>query len=135
MKEYFDCSQSPDGWNVTMTLELGDGGRFAYHEGWTDYTNASLYGRVEGLWRRDGGVVVFRAESAEGAMYFPWKVGGELKAVEQGNALAFEHGWTLRVRPEREVNIPVSNTGYKPLTVWVEPWGVSHVLEPGEAVR
>ena len=44
MKTYEDYSSSPDGWNVSCTLELTDDGRFSYSEGWTDYTNASLSG-------------------------------------------------------------------------------------------
>ena len=135
MKTYVDYSQSPDGWNVSATLKLEDGGRFVYEEAWTDYTNASLYGGAEGRWRRDGGVIVFQAESVEGSMYFDWAAGQELRAVERGDALDFGRGRTLRVPPEREVNIPVRNGGYKPLTVRLEPWGISHVLKPGEQLR
>ena len=133
MTIYEDYSQSPDGWNVTSTLRLEDDGRFSYEERWTDYTNASLYGGAEGRWRRDSGVVVFLAESVEGSMYHPWAAGQELKAVERGATLDFGGGCTLRIPPEREVNIPVRNTGFKPLTVVLEPWGIRHTVAPGEA--
>ena len=135
VKTYEDYSQSPDGWNVSATLKLEDDGRFVYEEAWTDYTNVSLYGGAEGRWRRDGSLFVFQAGSIEGSMYFPWVVGQELQAVEQGGALDFGRGWRLREPPEREVNIPVRNNGYRPLTVRVEPWGISHVLERGEGLR
>jgi len=102
LKTYVDYGQSPDGWSVSSTLELGEGGRFVYEEAWTDYTSASLYGGAEGLWRRDDSLFVFQAERVEGSMYFPWAVGLELKAVERGRALDFERGWTLRESPGHE---------------------------------
>ena len=103
LKTYVDYSQS-DVWNVSSTLKLEEDGRFVYEEAWTDYTSASLYGGAAGLWRRDGRLFLFQAEHVEGAMYFPWVVGQELKATEQGRALDFERGWTLRELPERKVS-------------------------------
>lgn len=135
MKTYQSFGSSPDGWNVSSTLALGDDGRFSYSEGWTDYTNASLSGGAEGRWRRDGGVLVFEAEEVGGAMYFPWVVGKELDAVERKGALDFGGGWTLHEPGEREVKIPVRNEGGRPLVVRLEPWGISNILEPGEALR
>ena len=99
MKTYEDYSQSPDGWNVSATLELTDDGRFSYSEGWTDYTNASLSGGAGGTWRRGEGVIFFRAERVYPPMYFPWEVGQELMATVRGDALEFAYGWTLRQPP------------------------------------
>jgi hypothetical protein len=96
MKTYEDYSSSPDGWNVTATLELESDGRFSYSEGWTDYTNASLSGGAGGTWRRGEGVIFFRAERVYPPMYFPWVAGQELVATVRGDALEFPHGWTLR---------------------------------------
>jgi hypothetical protein len=110
MTTYEDYSQSPDGWNVSATLTLEDDGRFAYTEGWTDYTNASLYGEAEGTWRWGVADIVFRAEQVEGSMYFPRQLGQEKTATERGNALVFECGWTLRRSPERKVEIPACDT-------------------------
>jgi hypothetical protein len=114
MKQYVDYSQSPDGWNVSSMLELEDDGRFVYTEGWTDYTNASLYSGARGFWLRDGSLYIFQAESVEGLMYFPWKVGEELKAVGRERTLDFGQGWTLREPPEREVNIPLRSNAPSP---------------------
>lgn len=108
MKKYVDYSQSPDGWNVSATLTLEEDGRFVYEEAWTDYTSASLYGGAEGLWRRDGTLFVFQAASVEGSLYFPWKVGRELQAVEQGRALDFGNGWTLCEPPRHEPKPPAA---------------------------
>ena len=135
MKTYEDYSSSPDGWNVTATLTLEDDGRFSYQEGWTDYTNASLSGGAAGTWQRGHGVIVFHAEWVEGPMYFPWVAGKELKAIEVGDALDFAHGWRLRPPSEYTVERHVSNTGAKPLTLVLEPWGIRHTLAPGESVR
>ena len=136
MKLYEDYSQSPDGWNVSATLKVEDDGRFVYEELWTDYTNVSLGGGAEGTWRRaGGGIVVFLAERVEGSMYFAWEAGQVLEATEQGDTLDFGRGVSLRVPPERKIDIPVRNTGTKPLTVVLEPWGIRHVVAPGEGVR
>jgi hypothetical protein len=106
MKVYDDYGQSPYGWNVAATLTLEDDGRFVYEELWTDYTNASIGGSALGRWRRrEGGAVVFHAESVEGSMYHPWSAGGEMEAVERGDALDFGRN-TLRIRPSREVVAP-----------------------------
>ena len=135
MKTYEHYTQSPDGWNVTATLELKDGGQFGYSEGWTDYTNASLSGGARGTWRRSRAGIVFHAEWVEGPMYFPWEAGKSLTAVERGEALEFPQGWTLSPPSEYILKTPVSNTSTKPLTLVLEPWGIRHVLAPGESVR
>jgi hypothetical protein len=135
MKTYEKYSSSPDGWNVTSILKLEDDGRFSYQEGWTDYTNASLSGGASGTWRRDPGVIVFRADWKEGPMYFPWEVGKELKALVKGDDLDFEYGWTLSLPPEHVARVPVRNFGTEPLTVVLEPWGVRHTLAPGETAQ
>jgi hypothetical protein len=105
MTTYYDTSQSPDGWNVTATLTLGDDGRFAYEELWTDYTGAGMGGGAAGRWRRDGGTVVFHAESVEGHMFHPWAAGKELSAVERGRVLDFGGGVTLRAPQGREAAV------------------------------
>ena len=138
MKEYVDYSQSPDGWSVSATLTLEDGGRFVYAEAWTDYTNASLYGGAEGRWRREGGAVVFQAESIEGSIYFPWKDGQELRAVEQGNALDFGGGWTLRepkspappVKPQAAPKPPPAPKPSPPIAVSAFPQSEPVALSP-----
>jgi hypothetical protein len=135
VKTYEGYDSSPDGWNVSSTLELEEDGRFSYSEGRTDYTNASLSGGAGGTWRRDGNVLVFRAERVYPPIYFPWAVGRELRAVEQKDALDFGGGWTLREPGERVIKIPVCNEGDRPLVVRLEPWGISNVLEPGERLR
>jgi hypothetical protein len=135
MRIYEDNSQSPDGWNITSTLKLEDDGRFIYDETWTDYTNATIGGGAQGRWRVEGGILVFLAESVEGSMYHPWVTGKEMEAVEQGDRLDFGRGYTLRIPPERELVVPVHNTGMKPLTVVLEPWGIRHEVTPGERVR
>src|ERR671927_139069 len=99
MRGYEKNSTSADGRNVTCTLELADDGRFSYSERRTDYTNASLSGGAAGTWLRGRGGIVFRAESVEGPMYFPWEAGRELLATVQGDALRFPNGWTLRPPP------------------------------------
>ncbi|MFL6229772.1 MAG: hypothetical protein ACJ741_13455 [Pyrinomonadaceae bacterium] len=101
MKTYEDYSSSPDGWNVTSTLELADDGRFSYSEGRTDYTNASLSGGAGGTWRRGDGVIIFRAERVYPPIYFPWEVGRELVATVRDGALDFGRGWTLRPPPSK----------------------------------
>jgi hypothetical protein len=135
MKIYEDNSQSPDGWNIASTLTLEDDGHFVYDETWTDYTNATIGGGAEGRWHGEGATLVFLAERVEGSMYHPWVAGQEMEAVEQGDRLDFGRGYTLRTPPEREVVIPVHNTGMKPLTVVLEPWGICHEVAPGERVR
>jgi hypothetical protein len=135
MRIYEDYSQSPDGWNISSTLKLEDEGRFVYDETWTDYTNATIGGGAEGHWREEGGILVFLAESVEGSMYHPWVAGQEMEAVERGDRLDFGRGYKLRVPPERELVVPVHNTGMKPLTVVLEPWGIRHEVAPGERVR
>ncbi len=75
------------------------------------------------------------AERVYDPIYFPWKVGGELRAAERGDALDFGNGWTLREPGENEVKIPVRNDGERPLVVRLEPWGISNILEPGERLR
>jgi hypothetical protein len=135
MRIYEDNSQSPDGWNITSTLKLEDDGHFIYDETWTDYTNATIGGGAEGRWRREGGIMVFLAELVEGSMHHPWVAGQKMEAVEREDCLDFGRGYTLRVPPERELVIPVHNTGMKPLTVVLEPWGIRHEVAPGERVR
>lgn len=135
MKTYEDYSSSPDGWNVSSTLELEEDGRFFYPEGWTDYTNASLSGGAGGTWRRGEGVIIFRVERVYPPINFPWNVGGELVARLRDDALDFGQGWTLRPptpRQEYTLKTPVSNTGTGPLTLVLEPWGTRHTLAPGE---
>jgi hypothetical protein len=138
MKTYEDYSQSPDGWNVSATLELTDDGRFSYSEGWTDYTNASLSGGAGGTWRRGDGVIFFRAERVYPPMYFPWTVGQELIARLRDGALDFGRGRTLRPpspRQEYTIKTHVSNASAEPLTLVLEPWGIRHTLAPGERVE
>ncbi|MFL6333865.1 MAG: hypothetical protein ACJ754_11185 [Pyrinomonadaceae bacterium] len=135
MKTYEAYDSSPDGWNVSSTLELRDDGRFSYSEGRTDYTNASLSGGAGGTWRRDENVLVFQAERVYPPIYFPWAVGRELRAVEQKDALDFGGGWTLREPGERVIKVPVRNEGNRPLVVRLEPWGISNILEPGERLH
>jgi hypothetical protein len=134
MKLYEDYTQSPDGWNISSSLELEDDGRFLYDETWTDYTNATIGVTVEGNWRREAGAIVLHPLRVEGAVG-SWVVGQERKGVEQGDSLRFGGWLTLHVPPEREQDIAVSNTGMKPLTVVLEPWGTRHTVEPGERVR
>ncbi|HEX8117992.1 MAG TPA: hypothetical protein VF521_12035, partial [Pyrinomonadaceae bacterium] len=117
MKSYDYYDSSPEGWNISSTLELEDDGRFSYSEGWTDYTNASLSAGAGGTWRRDGSVLVFKAERVYGRLYFPWGVGRELRAEEQGDALDFGDGWTLREPGEHVIKVPVHNEGERPLVV------------------
>jgi hypothetical protein len=135
MKTYEDYSQSPDGWNVSATLEITDDGRFSYSEGWTDYTNASLSGGAGGTWRRGDGVIFFRAERVYPPMYFPWEAGRELMATVRGDALEFAQGWTLRTPQVPIKEIPVRNDATKPMSLVLEPWGIRRTLEPGERVR
>ncbi|HJR08112.1 MAG TPA: hypothetical protein VJ842_12700 [Pyrinomonadaceae bacterium] len=135
MKLYEDYSQSPDGWNITSTLELEDDGRFHYDETWTDYTNATVGVTVEGSWRREVGAIVLRPLRVEGAVG-SWVVGQERKGIERGDTLDVGGALTLRlVPPDREQEIAVRNTGMKPLTVVLEPWGTRHTVEQGERVR
>ncbi|HEV7890906.1 MAG TPA: hypothetical protein VGP08_09715 [Pyrinomonadaceae bacterium] len=138
MKTYESYSSSPDGWNVTSTLELEADGHFSYSEGWTDYTNASLSGGAGGTWRRELGCIVFRAERVYPPMYFPWEVGQELIATVRDDALEFAHGWTLSPptpRQEYTIKTPVSNDGTEPLTLVLKPWGIRHTLAPGEKAQ
>lgn len=134
MKFYEDYAQSPDGWNITSTLELEDDGRFHYDETWTDYTNATIGVTVEGSWRREADAILLHPLRVEGAVG-SWVVGQERKGVERGDTLDFGGWLTLRVSPEREQEIAVRNPGMKPLTVVLEPWGTRHTVAPGERVR
>lgn len=134
MKLYENYSQSPDGWNINTTLELEDDGRFRYDETWTDYTNATIGVTVDGSWRREVGAIVLHPLRVEGAVG-SWVVGQERKGIERGDTLDFGGWLTLRVPPEREQDIAVRNTGMKPMTVVLEPWGTRHALAPGERVR
>jgi hypothetical protein len=134
MKFYEDYSQSPDGWNITSNLKLEDDGRFCYDETWTDYTNATIGVMVEGSWRREVGAIVLLPLRVEGSVG-RWVVGQERKGIEQGDTLDFGGWLTLRVPPDREQDFPVRNTGAKPLTVVLEPWGTRHTVAPGERVR
>src|SRR4051812_39581918 len=111
VKTFEDYSRSPDGWNVTATLDLEDDGRFSYSEGWTDYTNASLSGGAAGTWRRVEEAIIFHVESVNPPIYFPWVVGQELPAILRDGALEFERGWKLRPpiqQPERIIRTPFS---------------------------
>lgn len=135
MKTYEYYGSSPDGWNVSGTLELTGDERFSYSEGWTDYTNASLSGGAGGTWRREGDVIFFRAEEVYTPMYFPWAVGLELTATVRGDALEFAHGWTLSEKTIPLKEIPVRNDSAKPMPLVLEPWGVRRTLAPGERVR
>lgn len=134
MKLYEDYSQSPDGWNITSTLELGDDGQFRYDETWTDYTSATIGVTVDGGWRREVGAIVLHPLRVEGTVG-SWVVGQERKGVELDDTLDFGGRLTLRVAPEREQDVAVRNTGMKPLTVVLEPWGTRHTVAPGERVR
>jgi hypothetical protein len=134
MKLYEDNSQSPDGWNVTSTLELEDDGRFRFDETWTDYTSAAVGVTVEGSWRREDGAVVLRPLRVNGEIG-SWVVGQERKGGESGDTLDFGGSLTLRVAPEREQDVSVRNVRTKPLTVVLEPQGTCHVVAPGEWVR
>jgi hypothetical protein len=134
MKLYDDNSQSPDGWNITSTLELEDDGRFYYDETWTDYTNATIGVTVEGNWRREVGGIVLHPRRVEGAGDM-WVVGQERKGVERGDTLDFGGKLTLRLSPDREQDIAVRNPGMKPLTLVLEPCGTRHTVAPGERVR
>jgi hypothetical protein len=134
MKLYEDNSQSPDGWNITSTLELEDDGRFRFDETWTDYTNATIGVTIKGSWRRQVGAIVLHPLSVDGSLG-EWVVGQERRGVEQGDTLDFGGRLTLRVPPEREQVVPVHNTGMRPLTVVLEPWGTRHTVAPGERVR
>ena len=134
MRIYEDYSQSPDGWNITSNLKLEDDGRFCYDETWTDYTNATIGVMVEGIWRREVDAIILHPLSVEGSVG-RWVVGQERKGVEQGDTLDFDGSLTLRLAPEREQDYPVRNTGMKPLTIVLEPWGTRHLVAPGERVR
>jgi hypothetical protein len=135
MMFYENYSQSPDGWNIASTLELEDDGRFCYDETWTDYTNATIGMTAEGTWRREAGALVLHPLRVEGAVG-SWVAGQERKGVERGDTLDFGDSLTLlRVPPDREQDIAVRNTGTKPLTVVLEPWGTCHTVAPGERVR
>ncbi len=135
MKTYEGYSSSPDGWNVSSTLELEDDGRFSYSEGWTDYTSASLSGGAGGTWRRDKGGIVFHTERVYDPIYFPWVQGGEVRAVVRDGDLDFGRGWTLSEPPVHIKEIPVRNDGTKPMPLVLEPWDIRHTLAPGESVR
>jgi hypothetical protein len=135
MKIYEGYSSSPDGWNVSSTLELEDDGRFSYSEGWTDYTNASLSGGAGGTWRRDEGDIVFLTEKIYDPIYFPWVRGGEVRAVVRDRDLDFGRGWTLSQPPDHFKEIPVRNDTAKPKPLVLEPWGIRQTLAPGESVR
>jgi hypothetical protein len=134
VKLYEDNSQSPDGWNVTSTLELEDYGRFRFYETWTDYTGPGVGVTVEGGWRREDGAVILRPLRVGGEIG-DWVVGQERKGVESGDTLDFGGRLTLRAAPEREQDVAVRNTGAKPLTLVLEPAGTRHTLVPYERVR
>ena len=134
MKVFENDSQA-QGFNTESKLELGDDGRFSYEESWKDYTNVALYGGAEGRWRQGDGAVIFHTERVHGDLPLPFEGGQELRAVEQGDTLVVPDWFKLRVPPERKEDVPIRNTGRKPLTVRLEPWGVSHVVAPGEQVR
>jgi hypothetical protein len=134
VKLYEDNSQSPEGWNVTSTLELQDDGRFRFDETWTDYTGPGAGVTVEGGWRQEDGAVVLRPLRVNGEVG-DWVVGQERKGVESGDTLDFGGSLTLRVAPEREQDVAVRNTGTKPLTLVLEPPGTRHTLAPYERVR
>src|ERR1044071_2677392 len=95
MKTYEGYSSSPDGWNVSSTLELEENGRFSYSEGWTDYTNASLSGGAGGTWRRGEGATVSPTEGVYSPIYFPGVQGQEVIAKLRDGALDFGRGWEL----------------------------------------
>lgn len=135
MKTYEYFGSSPDGWNVSGTLEVEGNERFGYSEGWTDYTNASLSGGAEGTWQREGNAIFFRAEKIYTPLYFPWSIGGEVSAVEQGDTLDFGNGWTLSLKTIPIKEIPVRNDSAKPKPLVLEPWGIRRTLAPGERVR
>jgi hypothetical protein len=135
LKTYEYYGSSPDGWNVSGTLEVEGNERFGYSEGWTDYTNASLSGGATGTWRRDGNVLFFRVEKVYTPIYFPWAVWSELSAVEQGDTLDFGNGWTLSLKTIPIKEIPVRNDSAKPKPLVLEPWGIRRTLAPGERVR
>ena len=131
MKTYEYYGSSPDGWNVSGTLELEDDGQFGYSEGWTDYTNASLSGGAAGTWRREGNVLLFRVEKVYTPLYFPWASWSVLRAVERGDELDFGDGWTMSEPGEHVIRVLVHNRGERPLAVRLEPWGRDQVLGPG----
>ncbi|MCA1614423.1 MAG: hypothetical protein LC800_09875, partial [Acidobacteria bacterium] len=133
MKVYEDESMATDAMNSSSILKLEDDGQFRYDEQWSDFAGSTGV-TVEGSWRHDGGAVVLHPLSVSGTIG-SWVVGEERKAVERGDTLDFGGGFTLRVPPEREEDVPVRNTGKKPLTVVLEPWGTRHEVAPGEVVR
>lgn len=135
LKTYEYYGSSPDGWNVSGTLEVEDNERFGYSEGWTDYTNASLSGGATGTWHREGDVIFFRVEKVYTPVYFPWSPGGVLRAEERGDKLDFGNGWTLSLKLIPIKEIPVHNDSAKPKPLVLEPWGVRRTLAPGERVR
>lgn len=135
IKTYEYYGSSPDGWNVSGTLELEGDERFGYSEGQTDYTNASLSGGAAGTWRREGNVILFRVEKVYTPVYFPWSPGGVLPAEERGDTLDFGNGFTLSLKTIPIKEIPVRNDSAKPKPLVLEPWGVRRTLAPGERVR
>ncbi|HEY9405727.1 MAG TPA: hypothetical protein VIQ24_23965 [Pyrinomonadaceae bacterium] len=138
MKTYEDYSTSPDGWNVTSTLELGDDGSFSYSEWRTDYTNASLSCGASGTWQRIEGYIVFHTERVDPPIYLPLAEGQKLIARLRDGTLEFGQGWTLHPPNPRQgytITTPVSNDGTEPRTLVLEPWGTRHTLAPGERVE
>jgi hypothetical protein len=135
IKTYEYYGSSPDGWNVSGTLELEGNEQFGYSEGWTDYTNASLSGGASGTWWREGNVIFFRVEKVYTPVYFPWSPGGVLPAEERGDTLDFGNGWTLSLKTIPIKEITVRNNSAKPKPLVLEPWGIRRTLEPGERVR
>jgi hypothetical protein len=135
MKIYEDNSGSgATGWTKKESaLELEDDGRFCYSELWGDYAGSSGV-KIEGSWKREGDAIVLLP------LRVPWEMDGwvegqERKGTERGDTLDFGNGFTLSVPPDREEDAVVGNTGKKPLTVVLEPWGTRHEVAPGERVR
>jgi len=133
MKIYEDNSGTIGGMNKESALQLDDDGQFRYSELWGDYAGGSGV-TIEGSWKREGDAIVLLP------LRVPWGIGEwvegqERKGVERGDTLDFGNGFTLRVPPDREDDVAVRNTGKKPLTVVLEPWGTRHEVAPGERVR
>jgi hypothetical protein len=135
MKIYEDNPGTADGMfsKKESALELDDDGRFRYSELWGDYAGGGGV-TIEGSWKREGDAIVLLP------LRVPWGIGGwvegqERKGTERDDTLDFGNGFTLRVPPDREEDAVVGNTGKKPLTVVLEPWGTRHEVAPGERVR
>jgi hypothetical protein len=129
----YEAYGQEQGFNTESRLELDEGGQFRYDETWADYTNVSLGVTVKGRWRREGDAVILHPLSVQGAIG-RWVVGQERRGVERGDTFDLD-GFKLRAPPERAEDMPIRNTGTKPLTVVLEPWGTRHAVAPGEQVR